>query len=56
MSTKEQIAEALHINTTNTVDPESRLIICVKKNITKETGEIIHLDIGNCISFLPWNL
>ena len=33
MSTKEQIAEALHINTTNTVDPKSRLIICIKKNI-----------------------
>ena len=47
MSTKEQIAEALHINTTDTVDPESRLIICIKKNITKENGEIIPLDIGH---------
>lgn len=47
MSTKEQIAEALHINTTDNIDPESRLIICVKKNITKEDGTIVPLDIGH---------
>ena len=47
MSTKEQIAEALHINTTDTVDPESRLIICVKKNITKDNGESVELDVGH---------
>lgn len=47
MSTKEQIAEALHINTTDNIDPESRLIICVKKNITKEDGTTVPLDIGH---------
>lgn len=47
MSTKEQIAKALHINLENNIDPESRLIICIKKNITKENGEIIPLDIGH---------
>lgn len=47
MSAKEQIAEALHINTTDNIDPESRLIICVKKNITKEDGTIVPLDIGH---------
>lgn len=47
MSTKEQIAEALHINVTDNIDPESRLIICVKKNITKDNGESVELDVGH---------
>ena len=47
MSTKEQIAEALHINKPVINDPESRLIICVKKNITKEDGTVVPLDIGH---------
>ena len=47
MSTKDQITEALHIKTNNAEDPESRLIICIKKNITKENGEVIPLDIGH---------
>ena len=47
MNTKEQIAEALHINVINEIDPESRLIICVKKNITKDNGEVAELDIGH---------
>lgn len=47
MSTKEQIAEALHIDVTDSIDPESRLIICVKKNITKDNGESVELDVGH---------
>lgn len=47
MSTKEQIAEALHIDVTDSVDPESRLIICVKKNITKDDGSVVPLDNGH---------
>lgn len=47
MSTKEQIAEALHINVTDNIDPESRLIICIKKNITKDNGESVELDVGH---------
>lgn len=47
MSTKEQIAEALHIDKPVINDPESRLIICVKKNITKEDGTVVPLDIGH---------
>ena len=47
MNTKEQIAEALHINVINEIDPESRLIICVKKNITKDNGEVVELDVGH---------
>ena len=47
MRTKEQIAEALHINVTDNIDPESRLIICVKKNITKDNGESVELDVGH---------
>lgn len=47
MSTKEQIAEALHIDTPIANDPKSRLIICVKKNITKEDGTVVPLDNGH---------
>lgn len=46
MSTKSRLLKH-YIFGINEIDPESRLIICVKKNITKDNGEVAELDIGH---------
>lgn len=47
MSETEDIQKALHMKINQYDDPESRLIICVKKNITLENGEVVKLDNGH---------
>ena len=48
MSKIEDIKRALHIEEPlkfKYKDPETRLIICIKKNITLESGEVVELDL-----------
>lgn len=50
MSKIEDIKRALHIEEPlkfKYKDPETRLIICIKKNITLESGEVVELDLGH---------
>lgn len=49
MSKIEDIQKTLHMNIANKQfsDPGSRLIICIKKNITLENGNIVELDNGH---------
>jgi hypothetical protein len=49
MSKIEDIQNTLHMNIDNKQfsDPESRLIICIKKNITLENGNVVELDNGH---------
>lgn len=47
MSTKSRLLKHYIFGINEIVDPESRLIICVKKNITKDNGEVVELDVGH---------
>lgn len=50
MSKIEDIKRALHIEEPlkfKYKDPETSLIICIKKNITLESGEVVELDLGH---------
>jgi hypothetical protein len=48
MSNTTDIQEALHMNIINKYpDPHTRLIICIKKHITLESGEVVDLDNGH---------
>lgn len=47
MSKTKDIAMALHIKEINYTDPMTRLIICIKKNITLNDKSIIELDNGH---------
>lgn len=47
MSETKDIQKALHIEVKQYDDPQSRLIICIKKNITLEDGSVVELDNGH---------
>ena len=47
MSETKDIQKALHINVVQYDDPQSRLIICIKNNITLQDGSTVKLDNGH---------
>ncbi len=47
MSETKDIQEALHMEVKCYDDPQTRLIICIKKNITLNDGTVVELDNGH---------
>ena len=46
-SSTEEIKKALHIEEADFDDPKTRLIICIKRHITLEDGNVVELDNGH---------